>query len=122
MTAPRTYRRLAVALTASLFVAGCSSANEPALPDVDVAQSAPGFASMPSVVGLMVETTVEQVVLRMPDGSERIFQVRTEDAAGLGLRHLASHAGLTDIGFRVHYDTQDGVEYVVGAYETAPPQ
>lgn len=70
----------------------------------------------------MVSTAAEAVTINMPDGTNRVFQVRPEDAPSLGLGHLASHAGLTFIGFQVSYETEGGVDYVLGAFETAPPQ
>jgi hypothetical protein len=75
-----------------------------------------------SIVGLLVSADQEQVVINLPDGNARTFLVRPEDAPRLGIRHLASHAGLTDIGFEITYVTVDGKDYVVAAQETAPPQ
>jgi hypothetical protein len=74
------------------------------------------------IVGLLVSADNDQVVITLPDGNARTFGVRPEDAPRLGIRHLASHAGLTDIGFRITYVTVDGKDYVVAAEETAPPQ
>jgi hypothetical protein len=75
-----------------------------------------------SIVGLLLSADEKQVVINLPDGNARPFLVRPEDAPRLGIRHLASHAGLTDIGFEITYVTVDGKDYVVAAQETAPPQ
>jgi hypothetical protein len=74
------------------------------------------------IVGLLVSADEKQIVINLPDGNARTFLVRPEDAPRLGIRHLASHAGLTDIGFEITYVTLDGKDYVVAAQETAPPQ
>jgi O-acetyl-ADP-ribose deacetylase (regulator of RNase III) len=79
-------------------------------------------AATSSIVGLLVSADENQVVINLPDGNARTFGVRPEDAPRLGIRHLASHAGLTDIGFEITYVTVDGKDYVVAAQETAPPQ
>lgn len=123
-----TARLLALALSAPLLLGACAagpgSEDDQALPDVNTSQDtgADDLASKPNVVGLMVSTTEEAVTIKMPDGTNRVFKVRPEDAPSLGLGHLASHAGLTDIGFKVFYETEGDVDYVVGAFETAPPQ
>jgi hypothetical protein len=117
---------LALALAAPLLLGACDAvpSDDDALPDINTSQAPDenDFTTKPSVVGFMVSTTEEEVVLRMPDGQNRTFKVRPEDAPSLGLGHLASHAGFTDVGFRLHYDTVDGVDYVAGAYEVAPPR
>jgi hypothetical protein len=122
-----TTRLLALALAAPLVLGACDavpSNEDDALPDVNTSQAPAGddFTTKPSVVGYMVSATAEEVTLRMPDGTPRVFKVRAEDAPSLGLGHLASHAGFTDIGFKLHYDTVDGVDYIAGAYEVAPPR
>lgn len=125
MTARTTRHLLALALTAPLLLAACQAVpgEDDALPDIDTGQDAgPDFSGKPNVVGLMVGVTTEEVTIKMPDGSDRVFKIRPEDAQGLGLGHLASHAGFTDVGFRVFYETDAGVDYILGAFETAPPQ
>ena len=107
----------AAALSASLL-AGCSSDEE--LPDVNTQGTQQ--PSGPSVIGFMESVTANQVVLTMPDGTNRRFAVRPEDSSKLGLSHLASHRGFTDVGFEVFYETEGGVDYIVGSRETAPPQ
>ena len=124
MTATTRHRLAALALAAPLLLGACSSGDEDqALPDVDTSQEQPDdLSNTPSVVGYMVSTTQEELLLRMPDGTDRTFQIRAEDAPQLGIDHLSSHAGLTDIGFQVFYETEGDTDYVVAAYETASPQ
>lgn len=123
-------RLLTITLLGAALTAGCSSepttgaapaapaATAPAAPAAEPAEQ-PATAD---VVGLLKSAGEKQLVLTMPDGSERIFLVRAEDAPRLGIRHLASHAGLTDIGFQITYVTVDGNEYVVAAGETEVPK
>jgi O-acetyl-ADP-ribose deacetylase (regulator of RNase III) len=116
----------AVLLLAALLT-GCSD-DTPATstPTTGTAPSAAApaatTAATSSIVGLLVSADDKQVVINLPDGNARTFGVRPEDAPRLGIRHLASHAGLTDIGFEITYVTVDGKDYVVAAQETAPPQ
>lgn len=109
---------LAAAALSGVLLTGCSSDDEK-LPDVNTqgTQQPAG----PSVIGFMDNVTATQVTLKMPDGTSRKFAVRPEDTAKLGLSHLASHRGFTDIGFQVFYETEGGTDYIVGASETAPP-
>ncbi|MEV6524547.1 hypothetical protein AB0M43_21545 [Longispora sp. NPDC051575] len=119
---------VAVATVAALALTGCgSSSADEGLPDVNITpqaspEAAGPYAQPPSVVGLLVSADNKQVVLVMPDKSRRVFLVRESDALRIGIEHLASHAGLTDIGFRVTYETVDGKDYILGARETAPPR
>jgi O-acetyl-ADP-ribose deacetylase (regulator of RNase III) len=116
----------AVLLLAALLT-GCSD-DTPATstPTTGTAPSAAApaatAAATSSIVGLLVSADENQVVINLPDGNARTFGVRPEDAPRLGIRHLASHAGLTDIGFEITYVTVEGKDYVVAAQETAPPQ
>lgn len=110
-------------LAAGVLLTGCSSSSEEqALPDVNTSQAQNPLADAESVVGYMTSADSEQVVLTMPDGSEREFAVRPEDARRIGIGHLASHEGFTDIGFQVFYETEDGTDYILGAQEVAPPR
>jgi hypothetical protein len=117
---PAFTRHLPVAVLTVALLTGCGN-------DPDTAVSLP-TAGQPSnqqtasVVGLLTSADADKVVIGLPDGSGRTFTVRPEDAPRLGIRHLASHAGLTDIGFRITYVTVDGKDYVIAAEETAPPQ
>jgi hypothetical protein len=113
-------RGVTAVVFAATLLTGCGDD-----PDGDAGQPAPVVeqtaSQTASVVGLLVSADTNQVVITLADGSARSFGVRPEDAPRLGIRHLASHAGLTDIGFRITYVTVDGMDYVVGAEETAPP-
>ena len=116
----------AVLLLAALLT-GCSDdTTATSTPTTGTAPSAAApaatAAATSSIVGLLVSADDKQVVINLPDGNARTFGVRPEDAPRLGIRHLASHAGLTDIGFEITYVTVDGKDYVVAAQETAPPQ
>jgi hypothetical protein len=42
--------------------------------------------------------------------------------ARLGIRHLASHAGLRDIGFRVYYRREGDRRVIKYANEIPPPR
>lgn len=118
-------RRLPVAVLTAALLTGCGNDADT---NTNTAVSAP-TAGQPasqqttaSIVGLLTAADNSKVVIGLPDGSARTFGVRPEDAPRLGIRHLASHVGLTDIGFRITYVTVDGKDYVIAAEETAPPQ
>jgi hypothetical protein len=110
-----------LALSAALFACSDPATTDNALPDIAVEQSTTAAPKGDTIVGLLKSADNQQVVLNMPDGSTRTFLVRPQDAPRLGIDHLASHAGLTDIGFEVAYETVDGKDYILGAQETAPP-
>lgn len=115
--------RIRTALGAGIFAAGLvltGCAGEE-LPDVDTGQEQT-TPDADSVVGYMTSADQQEVVLTMPDGSERTFEVRPEDVNRVGIGHLASHVGFTDIGFEVFYETEDGTDYILGAQEVAPPR
>jgi hypothetical protein len=122
----RTFRRYApVAALSAVMLAGCGDDPATSIPTAAPTMAVEQPASQQptsSVVGFLKSADTNQVVIDLPDGSGRTFLVRPEDAPRLGIRHLASHAGLTDIGFRITYVTADGKDYVVAAEETAPPQ
>ena len=70
--------------------------------------------------GFLLGADEQKVVLRTQEG-EQVFQILPEDLEAVGVPHLASHAGLTDIGFRVYYEERDGTKYIKGSEEIAPP-
>ena len=109
-------------LATGLLLTGCSAGEDQALPDVNTSQAQNPLAGAESVVGFMTSADQEEVVLTMPDGRERTFEVRPEDVQQIGIGHLASHVGFTDIGFQVFYETEDGTDYILGAREVAPPR
>jgi hypothetical protein len=127
-------RGLPAVLLLAALLTGCSddttttSTNIPSTSTVPSTGTAPSAAPVAStaansnIVGLLLSADENQVAINLPDGTARTFLVRPEDAPRLGIRHLASHAGLTDIGFKITYVTVDGKDYVIAAQETAPPQ
>lgn len=76
--------------------------------------------NLPSIDGYLVSATTEQVVLRTGDG-EQMFTVDEQDLPALGIEHLASHAGLETLGFRVYYEQQGDRRFVKRADEIPPP-
>jgi len=121
-------RGLPAVLLLAALLTGCgddtttTGTNTPATGTATAAAPATSTAAPSSIVGLLVSADEKQVVITLPGGNARTFLVRPEDAPRLGIRHLASHAGLTDIGFEITYVTADGKDYVIAAQETAPPQ
>jgi hypothetical protein len=121
-------RGLPAVLLLTALLTGCGEDPKTDTPTTATAPSAAAVAQpasaapTASIVGLLVSADQNQVVINLPDGNARTFGVRPEDAPRLGIRHLASHAGLTDIGFEITYVTVDGKDYVIAAQETAPPQ
>lgn len=82
--------------------------------------SQPAAPDLPSVDGFLLSATETEVVVRSQDG-ERTFPVKPEDRPKLGLEHLGSHAGLTDVGFRVYYRDEGGRRFIKYATEIPPP-
>jgi hypothetical protein len=120
-------RGVPAVLLLAVLLTGCgddTTATSTPTPGTAPSTAAPAAtaAAYSNIVGLLVSADEKQVVINLPDGNARTFLVRPEDAPRLGIRHLASHAGLTDIGFEITYVTVDGKDYVVAAQETAPPQ
>jgi hypothetical protein len=119
-------KRVALFSTASVIVvsgllAGCGSDDKSeSLPDVVTTTVAP--AGGQNVVGLLKSANNTEVVLSMPGGVTRTFKIKPEDRDSLGVPHLASHAGLTDIGFKVTYVSEGGQDYIKSASETSPPK
>lgn len=50
-----------------------------------------------------------------------VFRVLQRDLQTIGIEHLASHAGVTDIGFRVYYEQKGKRRFIIGAEEIPPP-
>jgi len=119
-------RYVVVAIVGVMLVGGCAddtSTGDTARRDTAASPSQPGpAASGSTIVGLLKSADDKQVVIILPNGSTRIFLVRPQDLPQLGIEHLASHAGLTDIGFRITYVIIDAKDYILRARETAPPQ
>ena len=76
--------------------------------------------TIPTVDGLLIAADEKSVTLRTQQGEEE-FMVAPADLEAVGIDHLASHAGLTDIGFRVYYKEQGDKRYLKGSEEIAPP-
>lgn len=110
---------VAAALSVLLLLTACGGSEE--LPDVEIPQAQQEFDGE-SVVGFMADANAEEVTLQLPDGSFRSFAVRSEDRERVGIEHLASHVGFTDIGFEVFYEDEGDTDYVVAAQEVAPPR
>lgn len=79
-----------------------------------------GSLSVPTVDGYLISADDESVVLRTEEG-EQTFVVDPADLESVGIPHLASHAGLTDLGFRVYYEEQDGKKLIKASEEIPPP-
>ena len=116
-------RRIAAGSLAVLALAGCGGDSESASdPEVVVPQqTAVPYEGYESTVGFLESADIERVVLRSPEGEKIVFRVRQENLATIGIEHLASHAGYTDLGFKVYYEQQGKRRYIVGAEEIPPP-
>ena len=76
--------------------------------------------SLPSVDGYLISASTEEVVLRTGDGKQT-FTIAEQDLPALGIEHLASHAGINTLGFRVYYEQQGDRRFVKRADEIPPP-
>jgi len=101
---------LLAALTMVLGLAACGGSGDDAT-TASVEGSA-ASATMKQMDGRGVSATDEELILSTP-GGEWTFKIRPEDVAAVDPEHINSHVGVPDIGFRVFYITQDGVDYVV---------
>lgn len=118
-----TTRLLAAGLVA-LVLAGCGGdgASSEADPEVIVPeQTAVPYEGYESVDGFLETAHLGAVVLVRPDGERIVFRVREENLPTIGIEHLASHAGVTDIGFRVYFEQKGKRRFIIGAEEIAPP-
>ena len=104
----------ALALAACGEDTGSDDSAATATPTAEAAQS------VASVDGFLLSATETEVVVRTQAG-DQTFTVAPADVEAVGIPHLASHAGLTDIGFRVYYVEEGGVRYIKGSEEIAPP-
>jgi hypothetical protein len=123
MTITRAARLLAVGLAALAFGAcGGGEASSQDDPEVIVPEeTAVPYEGYESVDGLLETAHMGGVVLVRPNGERIVFRVREQNLPTIGLEHLASHAGVTDIGFRVYYEQKGKRRFIIGAEEIPPP-
>jgi hypothetical protein len=77
--------------------------------------------SLPTMPGYLISADNEKVMLLTETGEEQRFDIASEDFQNVGVPHLASHAGLTELGFLVTYEERDGRLYIKAAQEIDPP-
>jgi hypothetical protein len=115
----------AVAILVLAATAACGggekSSAEKDPPVVIPEETAVPYEGYESVDGLLVSADLSRVVLASPGRGQIVFRVRQENLPTIGLEHLQSHAGFTDIGFRVYYEQQGRRRYIIGAEEIPPP-
>jgi hypothetical protein len=121
MTIPHAARLLAVGLLA-LALAACGGNSSEADPPVIVPEeTAVPYEGYESVDGFLESARYSGVVLVLPNGTREVFRVRRENLQTIGLEHLASHAGVRDIGFRVYFEQKGKRKFIIGAEEIPPP-
>lgn len=109
---------------AAIVAGGCGGGSDTATPDIstkELEQERNAPQESTSMDGFMISASADGVVIKTAEGKEERFAVREADIERIGLGHLASHAGITSIGFRVAYEEQDGERYILGATEIPPP-
>ncbi len=115
----------AIVIACTLIMAACGNDDEA---DNGLPGSAPTTLTpeqtqepnLPSIDGYLISATTENVVLRTGDG-DQTFTVDEQDAPAIGIEHLASHAGINTLGFRVFYERQGDRRFVKQAVEIPPP-
>jgi hypothetical protein len=115
-------RLLAPALVV-VALAGCGGDDQSSSdPEVIVPEeTAVPYEGYESVVGYLESADLQRVVLRTAEGKRVTFRVRQQNLPTIGLEHLQSHAGVTDIGFQVYYEQQGKRRFIIGAEEVPPP-
>lgn len=102
---------LLVALTMVLVLSACGGSGG-GDSSTAAAEGAGAAATMKQMDGRGVSASDQELVLSTP-GGEWTFKIRPEDVAAIDPEHVNSHIGVPDVGFRVFYITQDGVDYAV---------
>ena len=115
----RNIRCLATCTLSVLALAGCGGDEQSSSdPQVIVPQAtAVPYEGYENTVGFLESADLRRVVLRSPSGERIVFRVREENLQTIGLDHLASHAGYTDLGFKVYYEQERRRRYIIGAEE-----
>ena len=98
-----------------LVVGACGGGGDAGEAGTPAAANA-GAEAMKQLDGRGVSATDEELILSTP-GGEWTFKIRPEDVAAIDPAHVNSHAAVPEIGFRVFYVTQDGVDYAVSVEE-----
>lgn len=123
MTITHAARLLAVGLLVLAFGA-CGGGDNAGESDPEVIvpeETAVPYEGYESVDGFLESAHLGGVVLVLPNGHRQVFRVRQENLPTIGIEHLASHAGVTDIGFRVYYEQKGKRKFIIGAEEIPPP-
>jgi hypothetical protein len=115
---------------ACLAFAACGGEDEAEQPDTQVAvptqEATPvptGAAEgqYPSMPGYLLSVDNERARLLTEDGRTRSFWIAPEEFEQIGVPHLASHAGFTELGFLLTYEKRGKRNYLLSAQEIAPP-
>jgi hypothetical protein len=115
-----------LAVSCVLALAACGDNDDEAqdpLPGAPPTTLTPGEAqtpNLPFVDGYLVSVSETELVLTTADG-EQTYAIAEQDAPALGIEHLASHAGINTLGFRVYYEQRGDERFAKQALEIPPP-
>ena len=124
LTQPRRLLALVI-IPASLALAACGGEAEEqpdtqvVVPTVTASPPPAEGEQFETVEGYMLYADNERVELLTQEGVRTYF-VPPEHFQEIGVDHLASHAGLTDLAFGVAYERRDGKRWIRGAQEISP--
>ena len=122
MTITHATRLLVVGLALALGACGGGDETTTSDPEVIVPEeTAVPYEGYESVDGFLETAHRGAVVLVQPNGKRVVFRVREQNLPTIGLEHLASHAGYSDIGFRVYYEPKGKRKFIIGAEEIPAP-